>query len=391
MLRNRQILLGVTGSIAAYKAADLVRRLKDEGAAVHVVMTEAACRFITPCTFEAITGNPAHVELFENPFSHINLTKEADLFLIAPATANTINKLSLGLADNLLSNLWLTHEGPSLIAPAMNSRMYRNPRVTKHIKKMKKDGVLFVGPVSGSLACGEDGIGRMAEVSSIVEASKSALTDKDLSGCKIIVTAGPTVEPIDPVRYISNRSSGKMGFAIARSAVRRGAEVTLISGPTRLYPPDEAAFIPVERASEMEAAVFKHLPRADAVIMCAAVSDFSPSKKADVKHSKGSISSIELKKNTDIIGKAGKDKGKRILIGFAAETGQGIDSAKMKLKAKNLDFIVLNDVSQKGAGFGADTNIVTIIDKMGESVEYPLMDKIDVANVILDKMIQIKS
>jgi len=391
VLKNRQILLGVTGSIAAYKAAELARRLKDEGAAVQVVMTEAACHFITPYTFEAITGNTAHVDLFKDPFSHINLSKEADLFLIAPATANTINKLSLGLADNLLSNLWLTHEGPSLIAPAMNFRMYRNPKVTKHIKKMKKDGVFFAGPVSGSLACGEEGIGRMIEVPVIVEAAISALTEKDLSGQKILVTAGPTLEPIDPVRYISNRSSGKMGFAIAQAAIRRGAEVTLISGPTRLSPPDEAEFISVEQASEMEAAVFKYLPKAKTVIMCAAVSDFSPSKKADVKHSKNGITSIELKKNKDILKEVGKEKGKRLLIGFAAETGQDIDSAKKKLKSKNLDFIVLNDVSQKGAGFDVDTNIVTIIDKKGETVEYPLMDKIDVANVILDKMLKQKS
>jgi phosphopantothenoylcysteine decarboxylase/phosphopantothenate--cysteine ligase len=318
------------------------------------------------------------------------LSKSKDLFIIAPATANTINKLSCGIADNLVSNLWLTYEGPSLIAPAMNFRMYRSPSVKKHIKELKKNGVEFVGPDSGSLACGEEGPGRMVDVSEIVEASVSALTVKDLSGQNILVTSGPTVEPIDPVRFISNRSSGKMGYAVARSAERRGANVTMISGPTNLTHPSGVKVISVSSALEMEKEVFKQLPNAHSVIMAAAVADFTPSRKAKAKHSKDEITTIDLKKNNDIIKKVAKQKGKRTLVGFAAETGKDVESAKSKLKEKALDFIVLNDVTAKGAGFDVDTNIVTIIDKKSKIDEYPLMSKIDVANIILDKLLELE-
>ncbi|GBD95657.1 MAG TPA: bifunctional phosphopantothenoylcysteine decarboxylase/phosphopantothenate--cysteine ligase CoaBC [Nitrospirae bacterium] len=385
---NRNILLGVTGSIAAYRSVDIARRLIDEGADVRVVMTEAACRFITPYTFEAVTRNPVHCDLFREPFSHINLSKESHLFIIAPATANTINKLSCGIADNLLSNLWLTYEGPVLMAPAMNFRMYRNPLVKKHIRELKKSGVQFVGPVSGSLACGEEGEGRMVEIPEIVEAAVSALTPDDLTGWNILVTAGPTIEPIDPVRFISNRSSGKMGYAIAQAALRRGADVTLISGPSSLKPPQGASFIAIEKASEMEAVVFKHLKKATSVIMAAAVSDYFPSDTAKVKLKKTDAMALNLKKNSDILLKLGKQKGRRILIGFAAESGKDIRSAKNKLKEKNLDLIVLNDISQQGAGFDVDTNVVTLINKKGEITGYPIMKKIEVANVILDRMLE---
>jgi phosphopantothenoylcysteine decarboxylase/phosphopantothenate--cysteine ligase len=390
VLKDRNILLGVTGSIAAYKSVDIARRLIDQGAAVSVVMTEAASRFITPYTFEAVTGNKVCTDLFKDPFSHIELSKNKDLFILAPATANTINKLSCGIADNLISNLWLTYEGPSLIAPAMNFRMYRSPSVKKHIKELKKNGVEFIGPDSGSLACGEEGPGRMVDVSEIVEASISALTVKDLSGQNILVTSGPTVEPIDPVRFISNRSSGKMGYAVARSAERRGANVTMISGPTNLTGPIGVKVVPVNSALEMEKEVFKQLPKAHSVIMAAAVADFTPSGKAKVKHRKEQLTLLELKKNNDIIKKVGKQKGKRILVGFAAETGKDVESAKSKLKEKALDFIVLNDVTAKGAGFDVDTNIVTIIDKKSKIDEYPLMSKIEVANIILDKLLEVK-
>ncbi len=390
MLRDRNILLGVTGSIAAYKSVDIARQLINEGANVKVVMTEAACRFITPYIFEAVTGTAAYLDLFKNPFSHINLSKESHLFIIAPATANTINKLSSGIADNLLSNLWLAYEGPVLIAPAMNFRMYRNPVVKKNIKELEKLGVYFAGPVSGSLACGEEGEGRMIEVSEIVETSVSLLTHKDLTGQNILVTAGPTIEAIDPVRFISNRSSGKMGYAIAKAAARRGADVTLISGPSFLKPPYGTSFIAVESASEMEAAVFKRLKKATSVIMAAAISDYAPSSSANVKLEKKDIMSLHLKKNTDIIKKIGKMKGKRILIGFAAESGKDVKSAHTKLKGKNLDVIVLNDISQKGAGFNVDTNVVSLIDRKGQITDYPLMKKIDVANVILDEILRLK-
>lgn len=390
MLKDRNILLGVTGSIAAYKAVDIARRLKDHGAAVSVVMTGAASRFITPYTFEAVTGNKVCTDLFKDPFSHIELSKKSDLFIIAPATANTINKLSCGLADNLISNLWLTYEGPALIAPAMNFRMYRSPSVKKHIRELKKNGVQFIGPDTGSLACGEEGPGRMVDVPVIVEAAISALTVKDLAGKNILVTAGPTVEAIDPVRFISNRSSGKMGYAVAHAAIRRGADVTLISGPTNLPGPSGANIVSVDSATEMEKAVLKHLPKSHYVIMAAAVADFSPSEKSKVKYRKNEITALKLKRNIDIIRKIGGEKGKRLLAGFAAETGNDINSAKNKLKEKNLDLIVLNDVTKKGAGFDVDTNIVTIIDKKGKIDDYPLMSKMDVANVILDKMLDLK-
>ena len=389
MLANRNVLLGVTGSIAAYKSIDLVRRLMDEGANVKVVMTDAASRFITPYSMEVLTGHPVCHDLFQSPFSHINLSKESHLFIIAPVTANTINKLSCGIADDILSNLWLTYEGPVLMAPAMNARMLRNSIVQTNIKSLRKMGVNFIGPMSGSLACGEEGVGRMAEVSSVVEAAISMLTNKDLKGYKILVTAGPTREAIDPVRYISNRSSGKMGYSIARAAARRGAKVTLISGPSSESPPEEVSFISIGSASEMNRAVEKNLSRSNVLIMAAAVADLAPSGKAKVKRNKTDINILKLKKTPDILRKAGRLKSNCVLVGFAAETGRDIDSARMKLKDKNLDLIVLNDVSQSGAGFDVDTNIVAIIDRKGNIKDYPLMKKIDVANVILDKIIEL--
>lgn len=390
MLGKKNILLGITGSIAAYKSPDIARRLMEDGANVTAVMTEAACRFIPPYTLETVTGNPVYTDLFEDTLSHIHLPKQADLFVIAPATANTINKLSCGIADNLLSTIWLAYEGKLVIAPAMNCRMYRHPIVQKSIKELSKLGVEFVGPATGSLACGEDGPGRMVEVPEIIEAAISALAEKDLAGRNILVTAGPTQEPIDPVRYISNRSSGKMGYALARAASRRGAEVTLISGPSAQEPPPVKKFIKTETASEMASAVMKHLPKAKTVIMAAAVSDFAPSAPAKAKLDKKGLNILKLKKNKDILKEIGKKKGKRIVAGFAAETGSNIERAKKKLKEKNLDLIVFNDVTQKGAGFDVDTNIVTIIDKKGRVHEYPQMKKIDVANIILDEIVGLK-
>lgn len=388
MLRDRNVLLGVTGSIAAYKSVDLARRLVANQAHVKVVMTEASCRFITPYIFESITGNQVYTDLFKDPFSHINLSKEAHLLIIAPATANTINKFSCGIADNLLSTLWLTYEGPALIAPAMNFRMYSNRVVKKHILELKQAGAQFIGPASGSLACGDEGEGRMVEVEEIVEAALAALSKKDLAGQNILITAGPTAEPIDPVRYISNRSSGKMGYAIARAALRRGADVTLISGPSSLEPPRGVTFIPVERASEMEAEVFKRFKKSTSVIMAAAVSDYSPTDIAKVKIRKKDEMSLKLKKNADILRELGKKKGGRVLVGFAAESGKDIKSAVAKLKAKNLDLIVLNDISRKDVGFDVDTNEVTLINKKGRIMEYPIMKKIEVAYIILDRMLE---
>jgi phosphopantothenoylcysteine decarboxylase/phosphopantothenate--cysteine ligase len=338
---------------------------------------------------EVLTGHPVCNDLFQDPFSHINLSKESHLFIIAPVTANTINKLSCGIADDILSNLWLTYEGPVLMAPAMNARMLRNVIVQKNIKSLREMGINLIGPVSGSLACGEEDVGRMAEVSAVIEAAISVLTNKDLKGYKILVTAGPTREAIDSVRYISNRSSGKMGYSIARAAARRGAKVTLISGPSSETQPEGVSFLSVESALEMNKAVENNLTGSNVLIMAAAVSDFVPSGKAKVKLKKADLNILELKKTPDILRKAGRQKGKSVLVGFAAETGRDIDSARMKLKDKNLDLIVLNDVSQSGAGFDVDTNIVTFIDRKGNIKDYPLMKKIEVANVILDKIIEL--
>lgn len=389
MLNKKNILLGITGSIAAYKSIDIVKGLIKEGAAVTVVMTDVACRFVSPVVLESESGRRVHTDLFEDYFSHINLAKESQLFIIAPATANTINKLACGIADNLLTTLWLAYKGPVLIAPAMNWRMYENPLVKKNIGELKKYGVTFIGPEYGSLACGEEGIGRMAEPEDIVEAAKSALTPKDMSGHKILVTAGPTREALDPVRFISNRSSGKMGYAIAKAAIRRGADVTLVSGPSSQQPPKDVSFISVESASEMRNEVLRHFSNSTSVIMAAAVSDFSPISQSKTKIKKADPMTINLQKTSDILAELGRKKGKRLLIGFAAETGKNIKKAKDKLKEKNLDLIVLNDVTAKGAGFDSDTNIVTIINKKGEVKDYPLMKKEEVANILLDWLLKL--
>jgi len=390
VLEGKNILIGVTGSIAAYKSVDIARRLSEEGANITVIMTESACRFVSPLVFETVSGGHVHADLFHGYSRHISLVKESHLLVVAPATANTINKFACGIADNLLSTIWLAYEGHTLIAPAMNSRMYKKPVVKKNIKELTKLGVNFIGPESGALACGEEGVGRMAEVADIIAAVKSILTPKDLSGHNILITAGPTREPIDPVRFISNRSSGKMGFAIATAAFRRGAKVTLISGHTALKPPAGISFIPVERAVDMETTVIKNLHKSTSVvIMAAAVSDFAPSVTSKSKIPKAKEITINFKKTPDILQKIGRKKGNRLLIGFAAETGKNIKNAEKKLRDKNLDLIVLNDVTQKGAGFELDTNIVTIIDRKGKITDYPLMKKEEIANIILDNVLSI--
>lgn len=389
MLNGKNILLGITGSIAAYKSVDILRGLKGEGANVTVVMSEAARRFISPLIFETLSEKRVYTDLFGDPMSHIDLARNSHLFIIAPATANTINKLACGIADNLLTTTWLAHKGPTLIAPAMNWRMYENPVVKKNIGELTKLGVTFVGPEYGSLACGEEGIGRIAPVEDIIEAVRSALTPRDLSGHNILVTAGPTREPLDPIRFISNRSSGKMGFAIARAALRRGADVTLISGPSSQHLPRGASFISVESAVEMREAVLRNSSSATSVIMAGAVADFSPLSISKSKIKKADVMTIDFKKTPDILKELGRRKGDRLLIGFAAEVGRDIKNAKDKLRDKNLDLIVLNDVSREGAGFEVDTNIVTIITRKGEITDYPLMKKEDIANIVLDWVVKL--
>jgi phosphopantothenoylcysteine decarboxylase/phosphopantothenate--cysteine ligase len=386
VIKQKNILLGVTGSIAAYKSADIARRLVQEGATVEVVLTDHACHFVSPLTFSSLTGRPVYKGLFDDPFAHINLADQADLLLIAPATANTINKIACGIADNLLTNIVLAYDGIRLIAPAMNHRMYNNPVVKESIKRLEKRGFEFIGPVKGPLACGEEGMGRMADVDEIMESVITALSPKDLKDRRFIVTAGPTREYIDPVRFISNRSSGRMGYEIARAAKRRGAEVTLISGPSPLNPPSGVRHIRVETASEMEKAVFKNLRGSDVVVMAAAVCDFAPASTHRVKLEKDEVNSLKLKKTEDILKKLSRRRGRRVIVGFSAEYGRNINRTKEKLKDKDLDIIVFNDVSQKGAGFDVDTNIVTIIDRHGKVEDYPLMRKIEVANIILDKV-----
>jgi phosphopantothenoylcysteine decarboxylase/phosphopantothenate--cysteine ligase len=391
VLNGRNILFGVTGSIAAYKSLEIIRRLTEEGATVTVIMSKSACRFISPLTFEIISGRPVYTDLFEGYVRHINLVKETHLFMIAPATANTINKCACGIADNLLCTAWISYEGPALMAPAMNSRMYRNSIVQENVKSLARRGVIFVGPESGDLACGEEGVGRMSDVSDVVETVKYILAQKDLRGHRILVTAGPTRESFDPVRFISNRSSGRMGFAIAEAAQRRGAEVTLISGPTMLKPPRGVSFIPVERATDMERAVLKNFRKATSAIMAAAVCDFTPSEKSKSKIPKRKDFVLKLRETPDILQKLGKRKEKRLLIGFAAETGNNKKRSQDKLKRKNLDLMVFNDVTRKGAGFNTDTNIVSLMSRDGNIHDLPLMRKQEIAESILDWIAKHKS
>ncbi len=390
VLKNKTILLGVSGGVSAYKAVDLVRRLRDEGSNVTVIMTEAAKNFVTPLSLEVASQNKVYIDLFDSPLSHITLTAKADIFVIAPATANTIGKFANGIADDLLSTCFLSYKGKVVIAPSMNWRMYENSFFQDNLKKLLSRGVVQIGPESGALACGERGIGKMADVSEILETIRFMLTKKDLENVKILVTAGPTREFIDPIRFISNRSSGKMGYAIARAAYRRGADVTLISGYTSIDKPKGIKFIPVETSSEMMEAINKEIDSTNVLIMSAAVCDFTPSEIYKEKIERSGEFLLKLKQTPDIVAETNRRRKGLFVIGFAAETGRKIERAKKKLKEKNLDMIVFNDVTESGSGFDTDTNKVTIIDKERE-IELPLMSKDAVADAILDRMIEIKT
>ncbi|MEW6585154.1 MAG: bifunctional phosphopantothenoylcysteine decarboxylase/phosphopantothenate--cysteine ligase CoaBC [Nitrospirota bacterium] len=390
MLNNKSVLLGVTGGVAAYKSIELVRRLRDEGASVKVVMTEAAQKFVTPLSFEIASRNRVSLDLFSHPMVHISLPGEADILVIAPATANTIGKFSQGIADDLLSTCLLSFRGKVLIAPAMNWKMYENPAVQQNLETLRSRGVIQVGPEEGCLACGEEGPGRMSEVPDIVEAVRSAFVEKDLAREKIIVTAGPTREHIDPVRFISNRSSGKMGYAVARAARRRGADVTLISGSTSLHRPKGLRFIPVETAEEMFLALKNELPASTALIMTAAVSDYRPREKRGKKIGKADELVLNLVATPDILSEIGRKKKRPFIVGFAAETGRNLENARKKLNEKNMDMIVFNDITEPGAGFDVDTNKVVLIDRK-EETEFPLLGKEAVADAILDRMIALKT
>lgn len=384
-LRNSRVLLGVAGSVAAYKSVELARRLKEEGASVRVLMTPSSMRFITPLSLEAASGEKVLTDIFDDPLSHVRLTEEADAFLVAPITANVIGKFANGIADCLLSTSLICFSGKVVIAPAMNTRMYQNPVLRRNLDYLAGLGVVEVPPKEGPLACGSRGVGKMADVESIVEAVKSAVSEKDLEGERLVITAGPTREYLDPIRFISNRSSGKMGYALAGAALRRGAEVTLISGPSHVKPPFGAKLIWAETAGEMRDAVVEELPSATAIIMAAAVADFAPAKRSRTKIEKASLSSIRLQRTPDILSELGSMKKRPLLVGFAAQTGGTVDKAKKKLSLKGADIIVFNDVSSPDSGFDVETNRVVIIEKNGMT-EYPLKSKEEVADIILDRI-----
>lgn len=390
VLKSKSILLGITGGVAAYKSIDLIRRLREEDASVTVIMTEASKYFVTPMSLQAASNNTVYTDLFSSPMAHISLPSQADIMVIAPATANIIGKFANGIADDLLSTCLLSCNGRVIIAPSMNWRMYENPVLRKNLGVLLSRGVIQIGPEKGPLACGEEGTGRMSDIADIIEAIKSALSPKDLSQEKIVVTAGPTREYLDPVRFISNRSSGRMGYALAKAAFRRGAEVTLISGPSALTRPGGVRFIPVETAEDMLHAVREEARLSTVLIMAAAVSDFLPAERAAGKLAKPGKLQMTLIRTPDIISEIAGKKTRPFIIGFAAETGPKIENARKKLKEKNMDMIIFNDVTEPGAGFDSETNKVMIIDREKER-ELPLLSKDSVAEEILDSMIEIKA
>lgn len=389
MLKGKTVVVGVTGGIAAYKAADLVSKLKKLGAEVHCIMTKGAQAFLTPLTLRTLSGNQVVTEMFTEPkvwnVAHISLAEKADIFLVVPATANIIGKIANGIADDFLTTTVMASKSRVVFVPAMNVNMYENPILQENIKKLKKVGYEFIAPIEGNLACGYTGKGKMEEPEKIIE---YILNDqkKDLANINVLITAGPTIESIDPVRYITNRSSGKMGYALAQCAQKRGATVTLISGPTNLETPQGVNLIKVESALEMFAEVKKHYKTSQIVIKAAAVADYRPKNYQSKKIKKSDDDLfIPLERNPDILAFLGKNKNKKVLVGFAAETNDLKENALKKIKKKNLDFIVANNVTENGSGFGYATNKVTIFSSQGWEKELPLMSKSDVAENILDE------
>ena len=388
MLEGKHIILGVTGSIAAYKTASLASMLKKQKANVTVIMTKNATNFINPITFEELTGNKCLVDTFDRNFQHnvehIALARLADVFLIAPASANVIAKAAHGLADDMLTTTFLACECPKLIAPAMNTRMYHNPITQDNLKLLRKYRIEVIDPASGYLACGDVGDGKMPEPELLFEYIVKALTPKDMAGKKVLVTAGPTREKIDPVRYISNHSTGKMGYAIARAAMLRGAEVTLVTGKTNLAPPISVDMVHVTSAAEMAEAVKERADEQDIIIKAAAVADYRPKFTSDEKiKKKEDDMSIALERTEDILGFLGTHKRDgQFLCGFSMETENMEQNSREKLKKKNLDLIVANNLKQAGAGFGTDTNIVTLLSET-DTIQLPLMNKEEVADRLL--------
>ena len=398
MLKGKKIVLGVTGGIAVYKAVDLVSRLRKQGCQVRVVMTEHAQQFVTPLTFKEISGNKVAVSMWsanqEFNVEHIALANWADAFLVAPATANIIAKMTYGLADDLLSTTLLAAQAPIVVCPAMNTGMYENPATQANIAKLKERGVTVMPPAVGKLACGTSGAGRLPEPQAIVEFMSAffAKREGDLRGLKVLVTAAGTREPIDPVRFVGNRSSGKMGYAVAQMAAERGAEVLLVSGPSALAVPANVKAVKVETTNEMLEACLAAYDDVDIVVKAAAVADYRPRDVAEqkIKKKTDDALTVVMDKNPDILKTLGGKKTHQVLVGFAAETQNLLENARDKVVKKNLDMIVANDVTAAGAGFNADTNIVKFLFASGEVRSLEQMPKVDVANCILDEALKIR-
>ncbi len=386
----KKVIIGVTGGIAAYKIPELARLFVRGGIDVQVVLTPAAAEFITPLTFQTLTGNPVYVEMYGDRTGervrHVELLEKADLMVIAPATANTIGKMALGLADNLISTLYLAADCPVVVIPSMNVNMFRHPAVVANIEMLRKRGCHVMDPDEGELACGVYGSGRMPEPYDIFNFARRAVMTKDYQGIEVLVTAGPTREPLDPVRYISNPSTGLMGYSLARALSDRGAVVTLVSGPTHLRVPTGVKLVSVNTAAEMHEAVLSSFSRCRIVFKAAAVSDFRPAENWDekVKKEKASMA-LQLASNPDILLELGKTKDDKILVGFAAETENAVQNAQDKLSRKNLDLIVVNNLKEPGCGFAVSTNRVSLIGRDGEVEEIPMMEKEELAHLILDR------
>jgi phosphopantothenoylcysteine decarboxylase/phosphopantothenate--cysteine ligase len=398
-----RITLGVTGGVAAYKAAELVRRLQQEGFSVEVVMTRAACEFITPLTFAALTGKKVITGLFaesgsgeanlESAIEHIAVAQRTDLLLVAPATADILAKFSRGISDDFLTTLYLATTAPVIVAPAMNVNMWNHPATQENLERLRARGVHVVDPDEGYLACGMTGSGRLAGQDAIVAAVHEVLSHRrDLEGQTVLITAGPTQEDLDPVRFLTNRSSGRMGYAVAEAAAQRGANTILISGPTALDTPAGVTRFDVRTAAEMLQAVEKHFPEATIAIFAAAVADYRPAEAATQKIKKtGGEITVRLEPNPDILTAAARKKGHRIIVGFAAETEKVAENARKKLKDKDADLIVANDVTAEGAGFDVDTNIVTLFARDGRDLALPKLTKREVAHRILDEVLRLSA
>ncbi|WP_294131506.1 bifunctional phosphopantothenoylcysteine decarboxylase/phosphopantothenate--cysteine ligase CoaBC [uncultured Clostridium sp.] len=393
---SKCVVIGVTGGIAVYKALDIISALRKKDVEVHVIMTESASKFVNPLTFQSISQNMVVTDMFAEPkaweIQHISLAQKADLMLIAPATANIIGKVANGISDDMLSTtIMAASKAKVIFAPAMNTNMYQNKIVQNNIEKLKDFGYEFIEPASGRLACGDVGVGKLADVNTIVERVLAELNDKeqDLKGKKVLISAGPTIAPIDPVRYITNRSTGKMGYAIAEEARDRGAEVVLVSGPTNLNPPKDVKIINIKTNEEMKNEILEYFEWADIVIKSAAVADYKPKEysKEKIKKGEGDLN-LCLTRDNDILKSLGDMKTHQVLVGFAAESNDVLKNAEKKLKNKNLDFIVANDITASDTGFGSEDNKVVILSKNDEKLELEKMSKKEVATNIFDMILE---